>query len=60
MKRTLENCSLMKKFRGQPNQYDGKCEGFGKSKFDDEPCTICQECSLYYINIEEKAMGGTK
>lgn len=52
MKRTLENCSLIKKVGCAPNQYDGKCEGFGRSEHDDEPCETCQNCGLHYINAE--------
>lgn len=46
---TLENCSLIREY-GKPIQLDGKCEGFGTSKNDDEPCEICKECNLnvYY------------
>lgn len=49
MKRTLENCSLIRKL-GSVRQYDGKCEGFQRSDMDDEPCDICKECKLnvYY------------
>lgn len=32
MKRTLKNCSLIKKIGGPPNKYDGKCEGLRKRK----------------------------
>ena len=53
MKRTLENCRLVKVY-GTPNQYDGKCEGFGTSDIDDEPCEVCKRCPLHYINAEEK------
>lgn len=50
MKRTLENCALIKKVGCKPNQYDGKCEGFGKSEYDDESCNVCKECELHYLN----------
>ena len=46
MKRTLDNCSLIKKIRIIPRQYDGKCEGFSRSEDDDEPCEKCKECKL--------------
>ena len=52
MKRTLENCLLVKKY-GAPNQYDGKCEGLCKSPTDDEPCEVCKKCSLHYLYDEE-------
>ena len=45
MKRTLEHCSLITKY-GKPRQADGKCDGFQKSKDDDEPCDICVDCKL--------------
>ena len=51
MKRTLTNCSLVKKI-GKPVQYDGKCEGFAGPD-GDEPCRQCQSCELHYINAEE-------
>jgi hypothetical protein len=46
MKRTLENCSIIKKF-GEAVQYDGKCEGLGKTDADDETCDVCKKCKLY-------------
>ena len=52
MKRTLENCSLLKKHSAK--QYDGKCEGLGRNGYDDEPCDTCKACSLHYINVEER------
>jgi hypothetical protein len=52
MKRTLDNCKLVKKY-GKPNQYDGVCEGFGKSDSDDEPCNTCQDCKLNYLYDDE-------
>jgi hypothetical protein len=45
MKRTLHNCWLIKKF-GKPEQKDGKCQGFARSEYDDEPCERCKECKL--------------
>jgi len=45
MKRTLYNCFLIKKF-GKPTQIDGKCQGFARSEYDDEPCERCKECEL--------------
>ena len=52
MKRTLENCRFIK-ILGKPNQYDGKCEGFARSEYDDEPCEECKRCKLHYINKED-------
>lgn len=52
MKRTLENCALIKRI-GKPKQYDGKCEGMQRSEYDDEPCDTCQNCPLYYLNTKE-------
>lgn len=31
---------------GRPRQYDGKCEGYAKSDYDDEPCERCKNCEL--------------
>ncbi|WP_404988418.1 hypothetical protein [Clostridium culturomicium] len=49
MKRTLENCSLIKIGiqigEGKPNQYEGKCEGY--CNYDgDEPMEKCKACKL--------------
>lgn len=52
-KRTLDNCRLVRKF-GRPVQYDGVCEGFGRSDYDDEPCDKCKECPLHYLNVESE------
>jgi hypothetical protein len=51
-KRTLEHCGLITKMQENPRQLNGKCEGFQKSTFDDEPCEICKKCKLhiYYEN----------
>ncbi len=46
MIRTLSNCSLITKMKIKPQQKNGKCEGFAKSEYDDEPCEICKECRL--------------
>ena len=53
MKRTLDNCRMVTRY-GRPNQYDGKCEGFCKSREDDEPCKPCIDCELHYANIDDK------
>ena len=49
MKRTIDNCSLIKKKvkagAGEPNITDGKCEGY---VVDDEPCATCKTCKLLY------------
>ena len=50
-KRTVENCSLMKKQRrygyGTPEiEFDGKCLGYSVSSTDDEPCETCKNCKL--------------
>ena len=58
-KRTLENCSLIRKFictLGKPNQYDGKCEGYA-GKDEDEPITKCKECKLN-TTYEDKILKG--
>ena len=57
MKRTLENCSLIKFMEVRPNQCGGVCEGFGKSDMDDEPCEVCKKCKLLYTNQEEEGNG---
>ena len=44
MKKTLDNCSLFRKVGVKPKQYDGKCEGYAKSEYDDEPCEQCKKC----------------
>ena len=45
-KRTIENCSLIKKLKGKPRQSEDKCDGFQVSEDDDEPCKICKKCRL--------------
>lgn len=50
-KRTVENCSLMKKQRrygyGTPEiEFYGKCLGYSTSSTDDEPCETCKKCKL--------------
>ncbi len=54
MKRTLRNCSVIKKAGCEPHQYDGVCEGFQRSEDDDEPCQTCMNCSLHYLNAQEQ------
>lgn len=50
--KTIKNCSLIKKMRIKPYEANGKCEGFQKSEFDDEPCEICKHCR-FNMYIEE-------
>ena len=58
MKRTLSNCSLIKRQiksgAGRPEQYHGinKCLGYAKSDNDDGPCEDCKKRKLY-ICFEE-------
>ena len=58
MKRTLENCSLIKKMgdRGTsyPEQRDGKCSGYCVSRDNDEPCDVCKNCKLNEYYEEDK------
>ena len=49
MIRTLKNCRLITRYGALPIQYDGVCEGFAKSEWDDEPCEICKKCKLHYL-----------
>lgn len=53
MKRTLQNCSVIKEMEVVPNQYDGKCEGFAGDT--DETCEKCKECKLnvWYEEVSE-------
>lgn len=53
MKRTLENCFLIKQTNSKPEQYGGKCTGFGKSETDDEPSEVCKKCRLNVYFEEE-------
>ena len=53
-KRTLENCSLIKKMGGYPEQTETECLGFGRSEIDDEPCEICKKCKLYMGYYEDE------
>ena len=45
-KRTLEHCSLITKMGGKPTQMNGKCDGFQKSRDNDEPCDTCMKCKI--------------
>jgi len=49
--RTLENCSLIKKY-GLPEQFDEKCAGLAIDYDDDEPCNVCKNCKLNYYYEE--------
>lgn len=44
--RTLDNCSLFRQMGSKPPQGNGKCIGFAKSEYDDEPCEQCKECKF--------------
>lgn len=49
-KRTLENCSIIKKY-GEPGRCGGKCNGFAVNSENDEPCDPCKRCT-YCISYE--------
>lgn len=55
MKRTLDNCRLIKK-HGYPEQNKamGTCMGFGRGEYDDEPCETCKKCPLQESNVYER------
>jgi len=50
MKRTIENCSIIKKMMhrglGKPGVEDERCVGYATSDVDDEPCDVCKRCYL--------------
>lgn len=55
MKRTLSNCSLISKMQDRdcpPRIVEGRCEGYQKSREDDEPCEICKRCKLCIYSEE--------
>ena len=54
MSRTLENCNLIKKMGAEPAQHNGKCYGFARSEWDDEPCETCKVCKLNYYYDDGK------
>lgn len=55
--RTPENCRLIKA-HGEPGKDgNGKCLGFAKSNFDDEPCGACKRCSCC-TSVTENFEGG--
>lgn len=58
MKRTLYNCSLIKKMvakgMGEPERHYVTCVGYQKSENDDEPCEICKKCKLNYMYGDDK------
>ena len=33
---------------------NGTCDGFQKSEYDDEPYSVCVDCPVHYINVEER------
>lgn len=43
IKTRMLKCSLMKKI-GQAGTDNGKCLGFAKSEYNDEPCEKCKRC----------------
>lgn len=43
IKERIRRCSLIKKM-GSAGIDNGKCLGFGKSEYDDEPCERCKRC----------------
>ncbi|WP_172610941.1 hypothetical protein [Eubacterium limosum] len=51
MKRTMENCSLIRKY-GEPGRDGDFCLGFGRSEADDEPCEPCKKCEWLGLNQE--------
>ena len=51
MKRTMENCSLIRKY-GEPGRDGDFCLGFGRSEVDDEPCEPCKKCEWLGLNQE--------
>ena len=61
MKRTIANCSLIKKSVsagiGCPFVIKGQCAGYQKNDDDDEPCEICKKCKLF---IGWKLKGGAE
>jgi hypothetical protein len=52
MKRTLENCTIARKY-GVNEQRNGKCIGVGQ--YGDEPIEACQKCKLYVSYDEDRA-----
>lgn len=50
--KSLDNCELIQN-RGKPYPQDGMCGGFTVSKEVDEACQVCEECELYFMNVEE-------
>ena len=46
VKRTVENCPLIRRTGKMPEQQDGKCDGLANSAYDDEPCDECKACPL--------------
>lgn len=56
-RRTLQNCRVIRECVrhgiGTPDQRKGACEGYQRSREDDEPTAVCKRCPLHYINVEE-------
>ena len=55
-KRTLENCRIIKKGVrigvGGPEQRNGKCNGYARAWYDDEPSEACKRCKLHTMYEE--------
>ena len=51
--RTIENCKLIKRVSrdgsGEPLTKAGKCEGYQKHEYDDEPSEKCKKCKLFEL-----------
>ena len=39
-----------------PRIVEGRCEGYQKSRIDDEPCEICKECKLNMMYEDEEGV----
>lgn len=54
MKRTTENCALIKKMVragiGEPEREKNWCNGYTVSEDNDEPSYVCRECKLCAAN----------
>jgi len=57
LKRTYDNCKYIKKIGEPGRDSNGKCLGFARSEYDDEPIDVCKYCkcqtSYGEIKIEE-------
>lgn len=52
---TILRCKLIKRDYENPRNMltnNGKCEGYQKGYYDDEPCELCKKCKVFELYEE--------